>query len=58
MPNAVYADFWEKQTSIASHKEFVAFSNKNNKATNHNSKQVRFYYSKVQQEHTLEMKAF
>ena len=41
MPNSLYADFWENQTSIATHKEFVAFSNKNNKATNHNSREVR-----------------
>merc|ERR1711970_1298613 len=35
MPNALYADFWERQTSITSNKEFVAFSsNKNNTATN------------------------
>jgi len=42
MPNALYADFWEKQTSIAAHKEFVAFSNnKNNKATNNISRETQ-----------------
>merc|ERR1712106_689254 len=41
MPNSLYADFWENQTSIATHKEFVAFSNKNNKATNHNSRETQ-----------------
>merc|ERR1712142_1035601 len=35
MPNALYADFWERQTSITSNKEFIAFSNnKNNTDTN------------------------
>merc|ERR1711970_889921 len=35
MPNALYADFWERQTSITSNKKVVAFSsNKNNTATN------------------------
>ena len=42
MPNALYADFWERQTSITSNTEFVAFSNnKNNPATNNHSRQVR-----------------